>query len=84
MKINYENEPEKVKNATGKLFPFGSYKIGVMSPSSDIDCLCIAPKYASRKKYFFGAFYDVLSNHNHVSDIIKVEKARVPVMKLKF
>ena len=58
-----ENGEEKAKMATGKLFPFGSYKIGVMSPSSDIDCLCIVPKYASRKKYFFGALYDILDNH---------------------
>ena len=55
-----------------------------MSPTSDIDCLCVAPKYANRKKHFFGGLYDILEDHPHVKDLIKVETAMVPVMKFKF
>ena len=55
-----------------------------MSPTSDIDCLCIAPKYATIKAYFFGLLHEILENHNHVSDLTKVQSAWVPVMKFKF
>ena len=55
-----------------------------MSPTSDIDCLCVVPKYVNRHNDFFGSFYDILDEHDHVSDLVKVETAYVPVMKLKF
>ena len=67
-----------------KIFPFGSYKIQVMSPTSDIDCLCVAPKWAKRTSDFFGGLYDILESHGHVSNLRKIETAKVPVMKLKF
>lgn len=31
-----------------KVFCFGSYKLGVSSPTGDIDCIIICPNYVDR------------------------------------
>lgn len=43
-----------INNSGGKIFIFGSFKLGVHSPGTDIDCLCLAPRHIDRQKHFFG------------------------------
>ena len=38
-----ERDRRIIEKAAVKIAPFGSYKIGVMSPTSDIDCVVICP-----------------------------------------
>lgn len=66
-----------------QLFAFGSYRLGVCSPSSDIDTLCVTPKFVKRT-HFFNIFYQILSNCPKIHDLIKVESAYVPIMTMDY
>ena len=43
---------EIVKTWGGKIFEFGSYRLDVHSPGTDIDALCVAPKDIDRDLHF--------------------------------
>ncbi|VDM56506.1 unnamed protein product [Angiostrongylus costaricensis] len=74
---------EMCENVGGKLFTFGSYRLGVHTRGADIDTLCVAPRHVDRSD-FFGSFYDMLKEDEQVSDLHAVEDAFVPVIKLKY
>lgn len=71
------------KNYGGKIFTFGSYRLGVHDKGADIDVLCVVPRHVSRKD-FFSAFYDELSRDENVRELGKVEDAYVPLISLKY
>lgn len=70
-------------NYSGKIFTFGSYRLGVHDKGADIDALCVVPRHVSRKD-FFTIFYDSLSKDPNITDISKIEEAYVPIIKLKY
>lgn len=61
---------------------FGSYRLGAHKPSSDMDVLCFAPSYVTRKD-FFSSLVDMLEKDGNVSDTHCVPAAYTPVMKFK-
>ena len=80
----FPDDPEKIAAASATIFPFGSYEIGVHSPGSDIDCLCLTPSYTNRHEHFFGNLFITLSKNSDVTELCKVESCWVPVIKFTF
>ncbi|EGT55592.1 hypothetical protein CAEBREN_22785 [Caenorhabditis brenneri] len=70
-------------NAGGKLFTFGSYRLGVHSSGADIDTLAVVPRHIDRSD-FFTSFKEMLNQDPNVTELHAVEEAFVPVMKLKY
>lgn len=74
---------ELCKTTTGKIFTFGSYRLGVHNRGADIDTLCVAPQHVTREDFF--TILPELLNANHrppVSMITAVPDAYVPVLNL--
>ncbi|RIB08942.1 Poly(A) polymerase central domain-containing protein [Gigaspora rosea] len=66
------------KEAGGKIFTFGSYRLGVHGAGTDIDTLCVVPRHVTRED-FFDEMYRILRNLSEC-----VTDAYVPVIKLRF
>ncbi|KAL4704665.1 hypothetical protein ACJJTC_016609 [Scirpophaga incertulas] len=79
-----KNMPSIVTDsAGGKIYAFGSYRLGVHHKGADIDALCVAPRHIDRVDYF-RSFYNLLKKQPQVKDLRAVEEAFVPVIKMKF
>ncbi|KAG8930246.1 polynucleotide adenylyltransferase [Tulasnella sp. 417] len=66
----------------GKIFTFGSYRLGVHGPGDDIDCLLVVPKHVSRDD-FFTTFEPMLQETQGVTQVTGVPEAYVPIIKTK-
>jgi len=79
-----KNMPESLAESVGgKIFTFGSYRLGVHNKGADIDTLCVAPRHILREDYFT-SFLDMLRVQDEVTDLRPVPDAFVPVIKLCF
>ncbi len=79
-----QNLPEhNAASTTGKIFTFGSYRLGVNFRGADIDSLLVVPRFITRDE-FFSEFQAILAEEEFVEDLHGVQDAFVPVLKLKF
>ncbi|NXE47257.1 PAPOG polymerase, partial [Casuarius casuarius] len=75
--------PSVVANVGGKIFTFGSYRLGVHTRGADIDALCVAPRHVERSD-FFQSFFEKLKHQEEIKNLRAVEDAYVPVVKFEF
>ena len=79
-------EEHLVQSAGAKVFTFGSFKLGVFGPGSDIDTLVVGPKDVSRDD-FFDLFPDLLvqkAPEGAITGLTSVRDAHVPVIKFEY
>ncbi|KAJ1724484.1 polynucleotide adenylyltransferase [Coemansia erecta] len=67
----------------GKIFAFGSYRLGVHGAGADIDTLCVVPAHITRDD-FFEIMAEQLKSRPEVSGMTAVPTAHVPVIKMVF
>ncbi|KNC50785.1 Poly(A) polymerase gamma [Thecamonas trahens ATCC 50062] len=75
--------PSVAASAGGKIFAYGSYRLGVCTESSDIDTLCVLPRDATVDD-FFKTFKARLEARPEVTELVAVREAVVPIIKIVF
>lgn len=71
-------------HAVCKVLTFGSFRLGIIRPSSDIDTLVLIPSSVSRDQFFSDFIGGTLASDPEVSECLAVTDARVPVAKVKY
>ncbi|RMZ90203.1 hypothetical protein DV736_g2570, partial [Chaetothyriales sp. CBS 134916] len=68
----------------GKIFPYGSYRLGVFGPGSDIDTLTVAPKHVRREDFFeqYPTILRRIAGPDAIQSLTAVPDAFVPIIKL--
>ncbi|KAI9668633.1 MAG: polynucleotide adenylyltransferase [Alyxoria varia] len=75
-----------INEAGGKISTFGSFRLGVYGPGSDIDTLLVAPKHVSRDDFFdhFPAILEKMSAPGAIEELKPVRDAFVPIIKIEY
>ncbi|KAI8320990.1 Poly(A) polymerase [Martensiomyces pterosporus] len=71
------------RDCRGKIFTFGSYRLGVHGAGADLDTLCVAPAHVKRDD-FFEIMFELLKDRSEVEELTPVHDAFVPVIKMQF
>ncbi|KAI9726500.1 MAG: polynucleotide adenylyltransferase [Chrysothrix sp. TS-e1954] len=76
----------QISDAGGKVATYGSFRLGVFGPGSDIDTLVVAPKHVSREDFFehFPSILNDMSPAGAVTELAAVPDAYVPIIKLEY
>jgi poly(A) polymerase len=85
--LRAKNFPESyVASAGAKIFTYGSYRLGVFGPGSDIDTLVVVPKDVSRDKFFelFPGLLNKMAPEGSITNLSAVEDAHVPIIKFEY
>lgn len=88
-KVAKEREPENAllaRDARGHVFTYGSYRLGVYGPGSDIDTLVVAPRYVTREDFFkhFPGLLKEMTAPGSIEDLAAVTDAFVPIIKFEY
>ncbi|OJD18508.1 hypothetical protein AJ78_01497 [Emergomyces pasteurianus Ep9510] len=71
--------------AGGKIFTYGSYRLGVYGPGSDIDTLVVGPKHVSFEDFFsdFPPILEKMAPKGAIEKLTPVPDAFVPIIKIE-
>ena len=60
--------PSAADHVGGKIYTFGSYRLGVHNKGADIDALCVAPRHVDQSDYFT-SFVELLKKQPEVTEL---------------
>jgi poly(A) polymerase len=85
-KVREPNNAILIRDARGKIFTYGSFRLGVFGPGSDIDTLVVVPKYVNRDDYFtfFPDLLMSMSPAGAITNLTAVSDAFVPIIKFEY
>ncbi|KAH8910010.1 Poly(A) polymerase [Coniochaeta sp. PMI_546] len=88
-KVAQIKEPKNevlIRDARGRVFTYGSFRLGVFGPGSDIDTLVVVPKYVNREDYFehFPQLLLDMAPAGSITDMAVVRDAFVPIIKFEY
>lgn len=63
---------------------FGSFKMGIHFPQTDMDLICVLPSYISKDDFFTDFMRVLAKDVPEVEDVLDVIDSRVPILKLKY
>ena len=75
--------PHLIQKSGGKIFTFGSYRLGAYGPGSDIDTLLVAPAHILRADFFEHVPGLLEALNPPAQEISPVPDAFVPIIKFK-
>ncbi|KAJ5642197.1 hypothetical protein N7490_006197 [Penicillium lividum] len=77
--------PAAVEASGGKIFAYGSYRLGVYGPGSDIDTLVVGPQHVLIEDFFadFLPVLERLAPEGTIEKMTPVPDAFVPIIKLE-
>ncbi|KAJ5523853.1 poly(A) polymerase Pap [Penicillium frequentans] len=77
--------PAAVEAAGGKIFAYGSYRLGVYGPGSDIDTLVVGPQHVLTDDFFaeFPPVLERMAPEGTIEKMTPVPDAFVPIIKLE-
>ncbi|GAW81775.1 poly(A) polymerase PAP [Plasmodium gonderi] len=81
--INQGINEEDAKHIHGNLYTFGSYRLGVITPNSDIDCIFLAPQNITRE-IFFNEFYLKLQQDRNVRKLQSLPETYTPIIQFMY
>lgn len=75
-----------LKSVGGKIATFGSYKLGVVGPGSDIDTLVVAPKNITKDDFFehFPRILNTMAPEGAITELVPKPDAFAPCITLKY
>jgi poly(A) polymerase len=56
----------------------------VNSQDSDVDTVCVVPKFINRDDHFFNILYKILKEKKGIENLFRVQDTLVPLMKLTY
>lgn len=83
LSINQGISEEEANNISGNLYTFGSYRLGVITPNSDIDCIFLAPQNLTRE-IFFNKFYLKLQQDRNVKKLQALPETYTPIIQFMY
>lgn len=76
-------DEETARAASAKIFLHGSSKLGVLTPGSDIDCVCVVPKHVTRDHFFQLLPGKLMEHRLDITKINLVAEAHTPVIEME-